>query len=398
MRVAVGQANARIGIPAVTSTEIASPRGAFDGVLVGTLITLIAFGVVMVYSASAVLAEQRYGNGQMFLFRQAIYALMGLSLMFFVAQLRYQRLRHVTYPLLVFASMLLVAVNVGFGRSAGGASRWIHLGPINVQPSELAKLALVLWLAYSLSKKADQIKTFSVGFLPHVLVAGLFMLLCLKQPDFGGAIILGLLTFVLLFAAGAKLGYILGAGLLALPIAYMLVVGSEYRMRRIQAFLAPFEHRYDAGYQIAESLMGFGAGGVSGVGIGDGKQKLFFLPEAHTDFISAIIGEELGFIGICAVIVAFLIIVWRGLRIAYRASDDYGMYLATGITFLLGFQAFTNLAVAMGLLPTKGLTLPFVSYGGSSLVVSCIAAGILLSVSRGGSDNRKRQTRGGHDD
>lgn len=394
----IAQANARIGTPAATNAQIESPRGAMDGVLVGALITLIAFGVVMVYSASAVFAAQRYGNGQMFLFRQAIYAFIGLSLMFFVAQIPYQRLRHVTYPLLVCASMLLVAVNVGLGRSAGGASRWIHLGPINVQPSELAKLALVLWLAYSLSKKAEHIKTFSVGFLPHVLVAGLFMLLCLKQPDFGGAIILGLLTFVLLFAAGAKLGYILGAGLLALPIAYMLVVGSQYRMRRIQAFLAPFEHRYDAGYQIAESLMGFGAGGVSGVGIGDGKQKLFFLPEAHTDFISAIIGEELGFVGICAVIIAFLIMVWRGLRIAYRANDDYGMYLATGITFLIALQAFTNLAVAMGLLPTKGLTLPFVSYGGSSLVVSCIAAGILLSVSRGVSDNRKSQMRGGYDD
>ncbi|MCB9709337.1 MAG: putative lipid II flippase FtsW [Myxococcales bacterium] len=375
-----------------------SARGQMDGLLLGTFITLIAFGVVMVYSASAVFAEQRYGSGQMFLMRQAIYAVIGIGLMLFLAQVSYHRVRLATYPLLLCASGLLIAVTAGLGKSAGGASRWIHIGPINVQPSELAKLALVLWLAYSLSNKADRIKTFSVGFLPHVIVAGLFMLLCLRQPDFGGAIMLGLLTFALLFAAGAKLGYILGAVLTALPILYMLIVGSPYRMRRIEAFLAPFEHRHDAGYQIAESLMGFGAGGVQGVGIGDGKQKLFFLPEAHTDFISAIIGEELGFIGTCAVILAFLLVLFRGLYIAYRAEDDYGMYLATGLTLLLGAQAYTNLAVAMGLLPTKGLTLPFVSYGGSSLIVSCICAGILLSVSRHGGRRRLREVRGGHHD
>lgn len=398
MRAMAGHLNTKSVAPEATPSVPPSRVDTMDGVLLGTFITLIAFGVVMVYSASAVFAAQRYGSGQTFLIRQTIYAAVGISILLFMAQLNYQRLRLMTYPALISASILLVLVNIGLGRSAGGASRWINLGPINLQPSELAKLALVLWLAYSLSKKAEHIKTFSVGFLPHVLVAGLFMLLCLKQPDFGGAIMLGLLTFVLLFAAGAKLGYILGAGLLALPIAYMLIVGSEYRMRRIQAFLAPFEHRYDAGYQIAESLMGFGAGGVSGVGIGDGKQKLFFLPEAHTDFISAIIGEELGFIGICALILAFLVVVWRGLRIAYRSQDDYGMYLATGITLLLGIQAFTNLAVAMGLLPTKGLTLPFISYGGSSLVVSCICAGILLSISRGSQESRKRHIRGGQDD
>ncbi len=398
MRAMAGHLNTKSVAPEATPSVPPSRVDAMDGILLGTFIALIAFGVVMVYSASAVFAAQRYGSGQTFLIRQTIYAAVGISILLFMAQLNYQRLRLMTYPALISASILLVLVNIGLGRSAGGASRWITLGPINLQPSELAKLALVLWLAYSLSKKAEHIKTFSVGFLPHVLVAGLFMLLCLKQPDFGGAIMLGLLTFVLLFAAGAKLGYILGAGLLALPIAYMLIVGSEYRMRRIQAFLAPFEHRYDAGYQIAESLMGFGAGGVSGVGIGDGKQKLFFLPEAHTDFISAIIGEELGFIGICALILAFLVVVWRGLRIAYRSQDDYGMYLATGITLLLGIQAFTNLAVAMGLLPTKGLTLPFISYGGSSLVVSCICAGILLSISRGSQESRKRHIRGGQDD
>ncbi|QQR92051.1 MAG: putative lipid II flippase FtsW [Myxococcales bacterium] len=370
----------------------------FDGLLAGLVVSLMAFGIVMVYSASAVFASQRYGSGQFFLIRQVIYATMGIGVMFLVARFDYHKLRLLTYPALIGSALLLLAVTMGLGRSAGGASRWIHLGPINIQPSEIAKIALILWLSYSLSKKAEHIKSFSIGFLPHVLVAGAFMLLCLRQPDFGGAVMLGVLTFIMLFAAGAKLGYILGAGLLALPVVYLLVTSSPYRMRRIQAFMEPFEHRYDAGYQIAESLMSFGSGGVKGVGLGDGKQKLFFLPEAHTDFVSAIIGEELGFIGIMLVVVVFLLLIWRGLRIAFRAADDYGTYLATGITLLLGVQAFTNLAVAMGLLPTKGLTLPFVSYGGSSLLVSCAAMGILLSVSRSQIGKRKRGIEGGEDD
>jgi cell division protein FtsW len=271
---------------------------------------------------------------------------------------------------------------VGGGHAAGGAARWIRLGPINVQPSEITKVALICWLAYSLAKKSERIKSFSVGFLPHALMAGFVMLLFLKQPDFGSAVMVCLITFVMLFAAGAKLGYILGAFLGAVPIAYFLVAGSEYRMRRIKAFLEPFEHRYDVGYQIAESLMSFGAGGATGVGIGDSRQKLFFLPEAHTDFISAIIGEELGFVGIALLIGAFCLLVYRGLLAAYRAANDYGTYLAVGITMFIGMQAFTNLAVAIGLLPTKGLVLPFISYGGSALLVNCIAVGILLNVSR----------------
>jgi cell division protein FtsW len=271
---------------------------------------------------------------------------------------------------------------MGYGRSAGGAARWIQLGPINIQPAEIAKVALILWLAYSLSKKRLQIRSFTVGFLPHALVAGLLMMLCLKQPDFGSAVMIGLLTFILLFSAGAKTGYLLGSMLFAAPVAYALIASSEYRMRRIQAFIDPFAHRYDVGYQISESLMSFGSGGATGVGIGDSRQKLFFLPEAHTDFISAIIGEELGFVGVVTLLAVFVLVVVRGLRAAFRAADDYGAYLAVGITMFVGAQAITNLAVAMGMLPTKGLVLPFVSYGGSSLIVNCAAVGILLNVSR----------------
>ncbi|MEO0325237.1 MAG: putative lipid II flippase FtsW [Myxococcota bacterium] len=368
--------------PRTTAGALPKVVGPADVILTAAVVALVAFGVVMVFSASAVRAEHAFGNPAHYLVRQAIFAFVGVFTMLFVARIDYHRYRPLTYPVLGVSVLLMLVVAFGFGRSAGGAARWIALGPINVQPAEAAKLALVLWLAYSLSKKAARIKSFEVGFLPHALMAGFLMLLCLKQPDFGSAVMIGLLTFTLLFAAGARLGYLLGAVLLAMPVAYLLVATSPYRMRRIRAFLAPFEHRMNEGYQVFESLISFGAGGVTGVGIGDGRQKLFFLPEAHTDFIGAIVAEELGFVGVLSLIVIFAVIVGRGFRVAYRAADDYGSYLAVGISTFLGLQAFTNLAVAMGMLPTKGLVLPFISYGGSSLLVNCAACGLLLNVSR----------------
>jgi cell division protein FtsW len=350
--------------------------------LAATLIGLIAFGVVMVYSASAVYASNMFGNGYHFLVRQTAFASLAVLVLAAFTRIRIDWLRASTYPVLLVAVILMIAVALGLGRSAGGATRWLAVGPVNVQPAELAKLAMIMWLAHSLAKKAHRVRTFSIGFLPHVVVAGLLMLLCLAQPDFGSAVMIALITFVVLFAAGARAGYLLGGLLLALPVGYGAIASSPYRMRRIKAFLEPFEHRQGAGYQITESLMSFGSGGWTGVGLGDGRQKLLFLPEAHTDFISAIVGEELGFLGILVLCGAFTWIVVRGLRAAWRVQDEYAAYLAAGMTLFIGLQAFTNLAVAMGLLPTKGLALPFVSYGGSSLVVNAAAAGIILNVSR----------------
>ena len=355
-----------------------------DVTLAATLVGLIAFGVVMVYSASAVYASNMFGNGYHFLGRQTIFAAAAFGALFLFTRIEINLLRSSTYPVLLTAVLLMVAVALGFGRSAGGATRWLAVGPVNVQPAELAKLAMIMWLAHSLAKKSNRVRTFSIGFLPHVLVAGLLMLLCLAQPDFGSAVMIALLTFVVLFAAGAKAGYLLGCVLVALPVGYAAIASSPYRMRRIKAFLEPFEHRQGAGYQITESLMSFGSGGWTGAGLGDGRQKLLFLPEAHTDFISAIIGEELGFVGIVLLCAAFAWVVFRGLRAAWRAQDEYAGYLAAGMTLFIGLQAFTNLAVAMGLLPTKGLALPFVSYGGSSLLVNAAAAGIILNTSRYG--------------
>jgi cell division protein FtsW len=358
--------------------------GPIDVSLAATLVGLIAFGVVMVYSASAVYASNTFGNGYHFLIRQTVFAGIALGVLVLFTKIKVDWIRLSTYPVLLLAIVLMLAVALGLGRSAGGATRWLVVGPVNVQPAELAKLAMIMWLAHSLAKKANRVRTFSIGFLPHVIVAGLLMLLCLAQPDFGSAVMIGLLTFVVLFAAGARAGYLLGGAILALPVGYAAIASSPYRMRRIKAFLEPFEHREGAGYQITESLMSFGSGGWTGVGLGDGRQKLLFLPEAHTDFISAIVGEELGFIGIVGLCAAFAWVVARGLRASWRVQDEYAAYLAAGMTLFIGLQAFTNLAVAMGLLPTKGLALPFVSYGGSSLVVNAAAAGIMLNVSRFG--------------
>jgi cell division protein FtsW len=247
-----------------------------------------------------------------------------------------------------------------------------------LQPAEFAKLAVICWLADSLAKKREHIKSFTVGFLPHALGAGCFIVLCLKQPDFGSAVMIGLLLFVMLFTAGARLGYLIGLGLLALPAAYLLVSGSEYRMKRVTAFFSQGPDNY----QLWESQLSFGAGGIWGAGLGNSHQKLMYLPEAHTDFISAIVAEELGLIGFCALICAYLFLIYRGLRTAWKACDDYGTYLCVGISLFIGMQAFTNLAVAVGVVPTKGLVLPFISYGGSSLLVNCCAVGLLSNVSR----------------
>jgi cell division protein FtsW len=352
-----------------------------DGLLVGVVLALIAFGVVMVFSASAIFAEEELGDGMRLLVRQAWFAAVAVPVMLLVARIDYRRFRPLTYPVLLGTVVLLV-LTLLMGRTAGGATRWIRVGPVDIQAAEVAKLAIVVFLAHSLSKKADRITQFSIGVLPHLIVTGALSLLCLLQPDLGSALMLGVLTVILLFSAGAKIGPILGALAGAAIAGALAILTSPWRMARVEAFLDPFAHREGAGYQIVESIVAFGSGGLWGVGLGDSRQKLFYLPEAHTDFIGAIVAEELGFVGVMVLLAAFLVILWRGVRAALRAPDDYGSWLAIGATSLIVVSAFFNLAVVMGLLPTKGLTLPFVSYGGSSLVVSAAAIGVVLSVGR----------------
>ena len=355
--------------------------GSMDVGLAAIVTALIGFGVIMVYSASAVEATVVFRDPQYFVKRQALYAGASIVGMLLLSRVDYHRLRPFTYPILGGVTVLMVLSVIGLGHRGGGAARWLSLGSFNIQPSEAAKLALVLWLGYSLAKKQDKVKSFSIGMLPHLIMAGALMLLCLKQPDFGGAVVLLFLTFTLLFAAGARIGYLLGVALLGAGVAAWLVRSTPYRWERMLAWFDMSAHRQDLAYQPFQSVMSFGSGQITGLGLGNGYQVLY-LPEAHTDFVAAIIGEELGFLGILCLCAVYLVIVVRGVRAALAANDDYGAYIAFGIAVLFGAQALVNLAVAMALLPTKGLTLPFVSYGGSSLLVNAAAMGILLNVSR----------------
>ncbi len=358
-----------------------SPDGPVDSVMAAVVIALIGFGVVMVYSASAVEATTRFHDDQYYLKRQAVYALLALIALWITSRIDYRRLKALTYPVAITVAGMLVLTISGFGHRGGGADRWLTVGPIHIQPAELAKLAVVMWLSYSLSKKADQIRSFAVGFLPHLFVSGVFMLLCLKQPDFGSAVVLLFLTFTMMFVAGARVPYIAAFTMLLGIGAAAAVRFTSYRYARYVAWIDMESHRDGLSYQPFQSVMSFGSGGTWGLGLGRGLQVLY-LPEAHTDFISAIIGEELGFVGILVLVAAYLTVVARGVKVAFDAADDYGSFLAFGISTLFGVQALTNLCVAMAILPTKGLTLPFISYGGSSLLVNAAAIGVLLSISR----------------
>jgi cell division protein FtsW len=355
--------------------------GEVDRVLAAIIIGLIGFGSVMVYSASTIEGTVRFRDPEHYLKRQLAFAAISLVVMWVVSRIDYHRLRTLTYPILATVTALLAATVAGLGQRRGGAARWLTVGPILVQPAEMVKLALVLWLAYSLAKKAERVKTFKVGLIPHLLMSGFFIFLCLRQPDFGSAVVLAFLTFTMLFVAGARISYLVGVGVLGGVVGLNLVMSKAYRMSRLMAFLDLAGHRQDIAYQPFQSVMSFGSGGALGLGLGRGLQVLY-LPEAHNDFIAAIIGEELGFVGVILLVGAYLLVVARGVRAALRASDDYGSYVAFGISTLVGVQALVNLAVAMAILPTKGLTLPFISYGGSSLLVSAAAAGVLLNVSR----------------
>jgi len=271
----------------------------------------------------------------------------------------------------------------GVGGKVKGATRWIRLPGFNLQPSEFAKIALIMYMAYSLEKKSDKIRSLSYGFLPYMVVLAAMLLLILKQPDLGAALTLAGVAILMLFAAGTRLVFILGTLLMAAPIVAYLVFHSAYRLRRIKAFMNPEQDPTGIGWQIIQSKYAFGAGGLFGQGLGEGKQKLFYLPEAHTDFILSVVGEELGFLGVLVIIGMFFILVQRAMRIAMAARDPFGRFLALGIAVLFAIEASVNMGVVTGLLPTKGLALPFLSYGGSSLLISLLAAGILLNISSG---------------
>jgi cell division protein FtsW len=357
---------------------------AYDGWLLFPVFFLVGIGVVMVYSASSALALKSYGTDRFFLERQAAFSLVGLLALVVGRRIPTGFLKRIAYPLLILAICLLTAVLIhGIGWRAGGATRWIRLGGLTFQPSELARFALVIYLAYSLSKKGDRLGTFAIGVAPHILVLTVLGCLIALQPDFGSVLILCILTWIMLFVGGVRLRHLLLPLAAAVPLMTWFLVMAPYRVKRLMSFMDPWQHNRDGGYQVVHSLMAFGSGGLWGVGLGQGYQKLFYLPEPHTDFIFSVIGEELGLIGVLFILGLYCLILWRGVHIARHAGDPFDAMVAMGLTTALGLQVGINMGVALGLLPTKGLTLPFMSYGGTSLVVNMAAVGILMRVGAG---------------
>ena len=355
---------------------------AYDIQLLFPVLFLVGIGIVMVYSASSAVALKKFGSDYLFLKKQALFALLGIIGLVICRHFPYRWYRPLTYPLLALALLFLIAIQfTDFGFSAGGSARWLRYGQFSFQPSEFARFAMVVFLAYSLEKKAEKIKEFSVGFLPHILVFGAFAVCIFKQPDFGSIIILAAVTWLMMFVGGVRCLHLCTSLIALLPVAYYFLIYAEYRVKRILSFLDPWQYPADEGYQVVHSLMAFGTGGLWGVGIGKGHQKLFYLPEPHTDFIFSVIGEEIGLVGVLIIIALYGLILIKGIQIARNAPDTFGSLLSLGLTTAMGLQICINMGVAMGLLPTKGLTLPFLSYGGTSLLLNMAAVGILMNIS-----------------
>jgi cell division protein FtsW len=357
-------------------------QSGYDYGLLIPAMCLLFFGLVMVYSASSPLADHKLGDSYYYLKKQALFCVLGIGLMLLAKRIPCAFYLKMVYPLLGLSYLLLIMLLIpGIGAKIGGAHRWIRLGWLTLQPSELAKFSLVVYLAYSMAKKGSQMASFSQGLLPHLVVAGGFMGLIMLQPDLGTAVIMAGCLLLLLFVGGVRITHLIAIFLAMAPGVIWMILRADYRLKRWLAFINPWEDPKGIGFQIINSFLAFGAGGPFGVGLGNGKQKLFYLPEPHTDFVFAIAAEELGLVGTAAIIVLFGILIARGVKVALNAKDLYSTYLAFGLTSLIGLQVVVNLGVVTGLLPTKGLTLPFISYGGSSLIVNLLCVGILLSIS-----------------
>jgi cell division protein FtsW len=353
-----------------------------DRMLFLTTILLVGLSIVMVYSASALVAFERYQEPYHFLTRQLLWAVLGIALLGIVMRFDYHNYRDpiVIWSFLGVVTVALVAVL--FMPPVNNARRWFGIGGLGVQPSELAKLSAILFIAALLERRMHRINEIGYALVPVGLVVGALVGLILIEPDFGTAMSLAMIAAVMVFAAGVNYGYIVGVMLAALPGVAMLVMGTEYRRRRVLTFLNPWEDPLGGGFQIIQSFIAVGTGGVTGRGLMSGVQKLFYLPEPHTDFIFAVISEELGLIGATLVLICFCVITWRGLRIALLAPDSFGALLALGVTTMVAVQAFVNMSVVLGLMPTKGIPLPFVSAGGSSLLINLVGMGVLLNVSQ----------------
>jgi len=347
------------------------------------VLALVGIGIVMVYSSTALMSTKEFASSFHYLKSHLFTVFVGLSAMFLLSHISYLRLRPLALVLLIFALILIVLVFMpGIGLSANGARRWIRLWPTTFQPSEFVKLTLVIFLADYMAKYSHKMKDFRYGIMIPGGIMLLFQGIIIMQPDFGAVMSLGILTLGMIFLGGARLRHIGACVLCSLPAIYMLVFAVPYRRRRIMAFLDPWEDPLGSGFQLVQSFIAFGRGSLFGVGIGGSKQKLFFLPEVHTDFIFSLIGEELGLIGVLLVVGLFLWLFMKGIMIARSAFDTFSYYLAFGLTMMIGSQTLINFAVTTGLMPTKGLPLPFISYGGSAQLINMGAMGILISIAK----------------
>ena len=353
-----------------------------DKLLFLSTLLLVCSSVVMVYSASAALAMDQYEQPYFFLFKQVTWAVLGVCLLLLAMQVDYRKLKQpiVIWTALGLSTAALIAVL--FGPTINGTRRWFGIAGVGVQPSELAKIAVVLFTAAILERRMHRIDEVAYSLFPLAIVTGSVSGLILLEPDFGTALTVLLIVGAMVFAAGLSYRYLIGAAATMIPLLYIVLANADYRRRRLLAFLDPWDDPFGDGFQIIQAQIAVGTGGVFGQGLMGGVQKLFYLPYPHTDFIYAVIAEETGLIGASVILVCFCVIAWRGLRVAALAPDRFGALLAVGLTTLVGLQAFVNISVVLGLMPTKGIPLPFVSAGGSSLLVSLLSMGVLLNISQ----------------
>ena len=348
-------------------------------------VVLMCIGVVMIYSSSSIYAWERYKDGFFFLKRHMIFMLIGVILTFIFMAVDYRKLRNIAQPLIFISIILLILVLIpGIGREVSGARRWFRFKMISFQPSEFANLAVIIYVADFIARKENLIKTFLKGFLPPMVLLGTISILILIQPDLGTTVSLAFVVIAMIFVAGVRPAYILSLILSSIPMLYFLIFSVPYRRARIMAFINPWLDPRGSGFQIIQSQVALGSGGIFGVGLGHSKQKLFYLPAAHTDFIFSIIGEELGLLGTIGVILLFIIFIQQGIKIIKNASDKFGYFLSLGLVLMIAFRAIVNIGVSCGVLPTKGLPLPFISYGGSSFIFDMVSVGILVNIARTG--------------
>ena len=344
---------------------------------------LLCLGVVMIYSSSGVYALETMNNSAYFLLRHLMFLVIGGVMMWFTMIIDYRDIqKYAKYILLAALVMLVLVLIPHIGKVSSGARRWFSAGPINFQPSEYAKVAMIIYLADFFTRKRSAIRSFRRGFMPVAMVMGVMCLLIIKQPDLGNTVLVTVITMSMYFVAGGRKSLFAAIGALAVPVLTFLILIEPYRMRRMVSFINPWDDAQGAGFQLSQSQIALGAGGFWGVGLGRSEQKLFYLPAAHTDFIFSIIGEELGFLGALAVVFLFGVFIWQGTRIIRHVSDSFGYLLCVGIMVMLSIQVVVNIGVSIGALPTKGLPLPFISYGGSALIFNMVVVGLMLNVSR----------------